>query len=218
MARRPKRRVGALAFERFGQGRRQLVAADVEGAQGDRAGLPCRAPARHRPGTARPRRADPRGSCRGIRCAPGPAPARPPASAWSSSRGSSRLAWSVDLDAVAGDRRQASQTLPNALPLARQCRAALLDSAPSVAGDGIEHDLAGDAVDHHHIARHGAASTARPRPAPPAGSSARAMIAVWPSAPPSTVAKPRDAARVHQRGVGGRQLLGQDDRCLPPAS
>ena len=40
------------------------------------------------------------------------------------------------------------------------------------------------------------------------------MIAVWLSAPPSTVAKASDAARIHQCGIGGRQLFGEDDRAF----
>ena len=41
--------------------------------------------------------------------------------------------------------------------------------------------------------------------------SERAMIAVWLSAPPSTVAKPPTMRGIHQRGIGRRQLLGDDD-------
>ncbi len=40
------------------------------------------------------------------------------------------------------------------------------------------------------------------------------MIAVWLSAPPNTRRKAGDALRVHQRGVGRGQLVGEDDRAL----
>ncbi len=43
------------------------------------------------------------------------------------------------------------------------------------------------------------------------------MIAVWLSAPPSTVAESGDTARIHQRRIRRRQLLGQDHRTFGQA-
>jgi hypothetical protein len=121
----------------------------------------------------------------------------------------------ADLDAVAGDRRQ----LPNQAELPLSWARSSDASAASVSGDGLIVTV--PALPLTMTKSPGLDAVQQPGQPSTAGMpSARAMIAVWLSMPPSIRGEAGDTRRVEQRRVGRRQLVGDQTvpsgRCRTP--